>query len=307
MIARTAFLALLLSGTSAFAQKQQIVAMSEKGDRIEITISDQPFAVLQLNKDGKLPKPFMSPVRGPGGTVLTRKIYMVRKDRDSDHPHHKGIWVAVDEVNGVKFWAEKGKIVTRSAKVEVDPKRSQVIHIVNEWRNASGETQVVEDTKIDVTPDRVVSYDITFKAEKKPAEFHDTKEGLFGFRMVKSMQESQGGKVVSSSGKTGTKTLWGKTADWIDYTGEVDGKTFGVAIFDHPKNFRKSRYHVRNYGLFSINPWGEKSYAKNPVKPTVLKTGESLRLRYAMYIHAGDANAAKVGSVYKRWVREAGK
>lgn len=305
MIARTVFLVLLVGASTAFGAKKQIVQMAALDGKILITYGGKPFATYNLNKDGKLPKPFMSPVRGPDGTVMTRKIFFDRKG--GDHPHHKGIWVAVDEVNGVDFWAEKGKIVTRSAKIVETKGSAPKLHVVNEWRNASGETQVVEDTTITVYPNRVISYDITFKAEKKPVEFHDTKEGLFGFRMVDSMREREGGTVIGSNGKKGSKGLWGKAVDWIDYYGPINGKTYGVAIFDHPKNFRKSRYHVRNYGLFSINPWGEKAYARNPVKPTRLEKGEKLRLRYAMHIHAGTTKEANVEEAYEAWVKATGK
>ena len=312
MIARTVLLVLFLTG-SVFAADRPAVKLVSKNGKIEISIGGKPASTYNVNANGKLPKPYMWPVRGPGGTNLARPI--ARKG--DDHPHHKGIWVAIDEVNGVRFWAEKWKrdgkvvhckIVTRKIATSHDAKHgTATIHVVNAWNGPDGGTEVVEDTNITIHPNGVYSYDITFKAEKKPAEFHDTKEGLFGFRMVNAMREREGGKVVNSKGHKGTKACWVKPADWIDYSGEVHGQTFGVAIFDHPKNFRKSRYHVRNYGLFSINPFGEKAYARNPVKPTVIPRGKSLRLRYAIYVHAGNTNSAKVASVYKRWVKNAGR
>lgn len=302
MIARTALLVLLLSATATFGAQRQFVQMTDKKDRIEITYQGKPFAVLKLNKNGKLPKPYMYPVRYPGGPVLTRPIAV----KGNDHPHHKGIWVAVDEVNGVRFWAEKGKIITKSANIVRSKLQPPQIHIVNEWKAPSGKTEVTEDTLITVFPGPTLDYRITFKAGSKPVEFHDTKEGLFGFRMVNSMRTRQGGKIVNAKGQKGEKDCWGKPAAWVDYYGEVAGKTYGLAIFDDSKNFRPSRYHVRAYGLFSISPFGEKSYSrgKSPAKPVVIKPGKSLTLHYAMYIHAGDTNAAKVGSVYKKWVSE---
>ncbi len=301
MIARLIFASLLLVAGTAVAAPKSTVKLSIADDKtVVIRVDGKPFATFKPNYDGKLPKPFMFPVRGPGGTILTRPI----ERKGDDHPHHKGIWVAVDEVNGVRFWAEKGKIITRKLAKTSD----HSFRVINAWQNAAGETEVMEDTTITVTPDRVLSYDITFKAGKKPVEFHDTKEGLFGFRMVNSLREKEGGKVVGSNGKTGTKALWGKPCHWIDYTGKVGGKTVGAAIFDHPKNFRPSRYHVRNYGLFSINPFGQKAYTggKLPAQPYTLKPGESLRLRYAIYIHAGDTKSAHVNDVFKRWVHAAG-
>lgn len=299
MIVRIAAVLLLSAGTLSAAPKGTVKLKTLDGGRVEVWVNGEHFATYNPNDKGTAPKPYFYPVKGPGGTVLSRAI--ARKG--DDHPHHKGIWVAVDEVNGVRFWAEKGRIVTRKLRTSVSENTGH-IDVVNAWVGPSGTTEVTEITKIAIHPNRLMEYDITFKAGKKPVEFGDTKEGLFGFRMVNAMRERQGGRVVDSRGKKGTKACWGETAGWIDYDGQVDGKTFGVAIFDHPENFRKSRYHVRDYGLFSINPFGQKAYTKGklPAQPYTIRPGKTLRLRYAMYFHAGDTQSAKVESVYDAWV-----
>ena len=74
---------------------------------------------------------------------------------------------------------------------------------------------------------------------------------------------------------------------------------------DHPGNFRPSRYHVRNYGIFSISPFGEHAYTggKEPAKPVHLKAGEDLRLQYAIYFHGGDAVKGQVKDAYEQFMK----
>lgn len=287
----------LIASASAAAET---VKLKHDSEEITVTIGDEVFTVFRLS--GKLPKPFASPVYGPGEVVMTREI--AGPGVKVDHPHHKGIWVAIDEVSGNKHWAEQSKIVNVAGDSSSEGNPADLT-LQNHWLDKNDKPILEETTKISIFPNRLMIYDITFKALDKPVTFDDTKEGLFGFRMVDSMRENETGKVVNSDGLKGSKQAWGKTADWVDYYGQIDGKTFGVALMDHPDNFRPSRYHVRNYGLFSISPFGEQSYAKQGAKPVTLEPGKTLRLRYGLYIHAGDTEAAKVAEVYKDFVEHA--
>ncbi|HET6327268.1 MAG TPA: DUF6807 family protein, partial [Planctomycetaceae bacterium] len=179
--------------------------------------------------------------------------------------------------------------------------------VVNHWLDRNKQTVLIETTTITIYANRLIAYDATLTAAKEPVTFDDTKEGLFGFRMVNSMRGSAG-TIVSSDGHQGEKECWGKTFPWVDYDGPVNGKLVGVAIFDNPHNFRPSRYHVRSYGLFSISPFGEHDYTngQKQAQPVNLAPGANLRLRYAIYIHDGDTKAGDVAGAYQKYVAESG-
>jgi hypothetical protein len=295
----------VLAPAASFAADEltakQTVQLVKKADTVEVAIGGEPFTVYNFSKD--LPKPFFSPVRSQGGVIITRGL-----EKPEDHPHHKGVWLSIDEVNEIGFWAEKGKILNVSIDVTAAQGNPARMKVVNHWLSNDGNPVVVETTNISIYNNRLMTYDITFTPGSGPVTFGDTKEGMFGIRVANTLREGKGGggTVVNAEGLRGSKECWGKTSAWVDYYGPVDGQTHGVAIFDHPQNPRASRYHVRDYGLFTLSPFGGKSYTngKQEARPLVLKPGESFRLRYGLYVHPGDTQAAEVGEVYSFFAKQ---
>ena len=282
---------------SAQVQAEEKVTFKEKDGGLAVLVGDKPFTFLHNGPEWA--KPFLSPVHAPDGTIITRAI---GDPKDKDHPHHKGIWFSVDEVNKVKFWAEAGKIVNvKLEAVEGDPAQ---IKLKNHWLGKDELPIVIETTTISIFPSRLICYDATFTAAVEKVTFEDTKEGLFGIRVATTMREKVGGTVVNAEGMKGTKECWGQPSKWVDYTGPIEGKLYGAAIMDHPSNFRPSRYHVRDYGLFSVSPFGEGAYQNDGGKamPVELEEGKSLRLRYGLYVHTGGAEDGKVAEAYQQFL-----
>jgi hypothetical protein len=116
------------------------------------------------------------------------------------------------------------------------------------------------------------------------------------------------GHCINSEGDK-DKDCWGKRAKWVAYWGVIDGKTCGVAVFDHPTNLRHPTWwHARDYGLVAANPFGitdfEKGKHKRGAGDYTLKQGETLDLRYRFVFFAGTAEQAKIGEKYEQWVKE---
>ena len=111
------------------------------------------------------------------------------------------------------------------------------------------------------------------------------------------MDGDHGGHMVNAYGARGEAECWGRPAPWVDYVGPVEGQELGIAIFDHPTNFRyPTEWHVRNYGLFTANCWGLHHYTGDwSVRGDyALPEGDALHWRYRVYIHEGDTEAADV-------------
>jgi hypothetical protein len=112
----------------------------------------------------------------------------------------------------------------------------------------------------------------------------------------------EGGGVRDSEGRRGAEGIWSNAAAWCDYSGKVNGQWIGMTLMFHPDNFRPSWMHARSYGFVAANPFGRKAMRKGPPSRVVVKPGERLRLRYAIWIHGGngarDADCAAVSAEY---------
>lgn len=281
------------------------VHLKKNDGEVAITIGDQPFGTLHFEG---YKKPFIIDLRAPNGVVITRSL---DADAVKDHPHHKGLWFSVDEIDEHKHWVETQAITTRSVEILKADGNPASFQMENLWLDDDGKPLLKETTTVRVYGDRLIAYDATLTpAGDEPVSIGDTKEGFFAIRLRDELTEGKGtGQIVNANGEKGEKEAWGKASPWVDYSGKVEGKKVGVAIFDHPANFRPSRYHVRGYGLFAVNPFGESSYTngKNEAKPVQLKPGEKLQLRYAAYLHDGDTGSADVAGRFEKYVSDAAK
>ncbi|QEG33200.1 DUF6807 family protein [Bythopirellula goksoeyrii] len=276
------------------------VDIGQQGDNFLVSIDGQEFALYDTGKDNA--RPFFRNVRAADGTIVSRPI----SPPGGDHPHHTGIWVAVDKVNDIKFWAQEGRIKNRAVEVVETGSNPAVLKVKNDWLNPNGEVVLKERTTICIFENRLLIYDIRFTTGEEPVTFGDTEEGFFAFRMADSIREEATGEIVNADGLKTAKGCWGRQSNWVDYSGQVEGRKYGVAIFDHPLNFRPGRYHVRDYGLFAINPFGEHDYTegKLPAQPVTLPAESSLELQYGMYFHPGDVDAGNVARVYQDFLRK---
>jgi hypothetical protein len=319
-------LVLILGDLSLFAQKP--VELRKSGNQIEVVVGGKPFTTYYFGPDS--PKPYLHPLRSAAGTVVTRGFPM-RTDipgESRDHPHHRAMFFAHGDINGVDFWGEakfeekapvhvagktytsedlpKGRTVfTKLEEMESGPGFGKVradFHLVGpDGKVVAEETQAYTFRGGETT--RVIDCEFTIRALHTPVRMGDTKEGTFAIRVVKALQEPPG-KMLNSEGKTGEKEIWGKRANWVDYSGTVAGEKLGVAIFDNPANPRHPTYwHARGYGLFAVNPFGEHDYYNDPKRDgsLTLQPGKSLTLRYRVLIHHGDAAEAHLAEAYQEY------
>ena len=278
------------------------------GDVLEAKIGGKLFTRYHFGPN--YPRPFLYPFVGPKQTPVTRNFPMKADiaDETHDHPHHRSVWVAYGEVNGTDNWSEEqGHGWMKHQKFEEitgGPVFGR-IRSSNTWTGSDGTKQmsdVREFTFYNLDSERVVDVAVKFIASDGDVDLTDTKEGgIISVRVATSMDGDKGGTIVNAYGGRTESETWGKPAHWVDYYGRVDGKTMGITIMDHPSSFRyPSRWHVRDYGLFTANPFALKYYEpdKGWNGNHTMKNGEELNFKYRLYVHEGDTEQAQVGEKY---------
>ena len=291
------------------------VQITRLADRLRVEINGQLFTEYYY-KD--VPRPYCYPLIGPGDVAMTRDWPMKNTAGESqDHPHHRSLWFAHGAINGHDFWSEQkafGKTVHEDFLEVTSGKKEGVIRSANKWVAADGTVVCTDERTLRFynpgrANERLFDFEITLKASNGELTFGDTKEGTMAVRLAETMRlkgKVGKGHIVNSAGVRDGQT-WGKRAEWCDYYGPVEGKTVGIAIFDHPKNPRHPTWwHVRDYGLFAANPFGQHDFESLPDKTAgnlVVPAGKSVTFRYRFYLHEGDDQQAKVAEKYKQYVK----
>ena len=328
LIFANAAIAAVATLVPAIALGAEPVELKQKGNTIEVSIGGHPFTTYYFGPES--PKPYLHPLRSAQGTIVTRGYPMVTNipGESRDHPHHRALYFAHGDINGVDFWGEgeatpasetahgrryqssgelpTGRTVYRGgaeAKSGADSGSLEAdFDLVGPDGKAMGEETQEYIFRGDSST-RTIDCKFTIRANHGPLKMGDTKEGTFAIRVVKAL-EAPTGHMLNSSGGVGEKQIWGKRADWVDYSGRVGDEDLGIAIFDNPTNPKHPTYwHAREYGLFAVNPLGEHDFYNDPKRDgsITIPPGGTLTLRYRVLIHHGDASAARLPEAYRQY------
>jgi hypothetical protein len=327
---------LLFAAFLAFPAAGQ-VKITPGSQKIPVEINGKPFTDFYASGP-EVAKPYLWPLRAASGTYVTRMWPMekVAEEFDAqtgfavvngqstgkvpDHPHQRGLWFAHAKVNNLDFWniapidappynrPDRGKIVLNKMGEIKSGKDKGSIASTFDWTDHEGKPLLTETRVMTFYADptmRIVDFDITLTAVEK-VTFGDEKDGVFGIRLRPILQEDKGtGHIVNADGGASEKQVWGKPSAWCDYSGEINGEKVGIAILDNPGNpLRVARWHVRAYGLFAANPFGLSTFANDKKEDGVmtLDPGKSLRYRYRVIIHPGDAASAGIAKLWDKYI-----
>ena len=310
----TLFVAIVFA--SSAAADRPAVDVKEDAGRLVVMIGGQPFTTYHFaDAEGRpFVRPYFYPVRASDGTEVTSD-QLTAPDVDGkrpDHPHHRSLWVSHGDVNGADHWSFAQKPEPKQRHVRFNKLGGETLIELLEWETRGGggvllqEARAVRFFAFD-DGQRGIDFTLSFTPTGDKVTFGDTKEaGLCAVRVKKSISDKP--TLTNSRGQSGEKAIWGKPAEWCDLSGPVDGKTYGVAVLDHPKNPRHpATWHAREYGLLAANIFGLHDFDPKVKKGTgdfTIESGKTVTFRYRVVIHTGDAKGAKLDEKFRAYAAE---
>lgn len=247
------------------------------------------------------PRPFFFPFQGPSGVSLTRMGH----PGAPNHDHHRSIWFAHHDVDGIDFWSDNSRARIRQKQwmCYVDGERDCKAAFRLGWYADGNSQEILEQTVIAMLrPARdgetFLELQSSFRPVGETVPLGKTNFGFLAVRVAKSISAHfGGGKITDSEGRSGEPAIFGNRAKWMDYSGPVrDGGWEGITYFDHPDNPRfPTHWHVREDG------WMGASFCME--EGMTISSRNPLRLRYLLHAHGGKLDPEKASRVFVEFSR----
>jgi hypothetical protein len=267
-----------------------------------------------------------------------------RAGERTDHPHHVGLWLNYESVNGLDFWNHSTAI-----PFEKRTAYGTIIHQEVTGMKAAGNKATLTSTATWIRPDGVTLLDektthhftvknnrfiidrvTTLTAKDTAVFFKDVKDGFFAIRVARELEmpsqqadvfvDSHGNKTtvakVNNEGVTGRyygssglqgDSVWSSQGPWVYLQGRKEGRTITIGMFDHPQNVGYPAYwHARGYGLFALNPLGRAIFSNG--KETLnftLQPHTAVTFRYRVVVASNQKmNAAEMNALANDFSKE---
>lgn len=321
-------IAALMVMSSLAAQNEKGFEFKENKEKKEMQVLYNGRLLTAYCYYDSVMKPVLFPVNTVDGITITRGYPLTpRNGERTDHPHHIGIWMNYESVNGLDFWNNSTAIPLENRHrygsihhISFSPgkrnKTKTTLSTTAGWIGPDGKKILNESTEyyFTVKDNRlIIDRKTILTALEEEVVFKDVKDGFFAIRVARELEhpsqqkdifiDAQGNKTdvpeldnegvtgmyTSSNGKKGD-SVWGTKGEWVKLTGIKDGRKVTIAIFDHPFNPGYPAYwHTRGYGLFAVNPLGKNVFSngKEALNLTLLP-GTSVTFQYRVVVASGE-------------------
>jgi Methane oxygenase PmoA len=319
---------IFLSQPNAQSKKDQIQLISKaKEHKVEVLVDGKLFTSYFYPSDSVLKKPVLFPILTSKGTTITRGYpFATRAGERVDHPHHVGMWLNYESVNGFDFWNNSTAIKDRTKYGTIKHtgivqskggKGQGNLSVTADWidTDGKGKNLLKETTKYVFYAkgnQRIIDRITTLTAQSEEVMFKDVKDGMFAIRVARELEhpsdkpdifvdangiETKVDK-LDNTGITGNyhspenvngEAVWSTRGKWMNLSGKIKDEDISIAIIDHPSNVNYPTFwHARGYGLFAANPLGEKIFSKEKKELNFkLAPNQSVTFKYRTVITSG--------------------
>jgi hypothetical protein len=329
---KTALIAAVFGGVAIAASRTSAQAPSSRA----YALVPVPYGMQLRTPDGRVVFDYMTkkpedvgltspsaacfhPVNTPSGERVTNLA-------PSDHPHHRGMYMAWHDaefrepipppktptapafgwnITKADFWGwgqyapREGKVIqNRTVQLTKADAAHAELEIHNDWMNNTRK-MVDEATSVSVAErEGVYVIDLTFRVNPL-VDYQLNRQSFSGFNFQarkdgESYYTNSAGPVTLRDAHYSTPELNWPPAPWYGYVITLaGGKTVGAAVLDHPSN-PPSTWH-QSRGLWMLNP----NIAA--LGPVMIRANQPLTLRYRVVVHDGPTPTAVVDKLSDEW------
>jgi len=245
--------------------------------------------------------PYFYPLNGlASGTSLTSESAL-------PYPHHRGLWLGCEPLNGGDYWADNGleSGQVKSVGLELGKATEQSAVFTNRcrWIRKDALSACSDERKftVSILDEHIWIIDAEIKlTANEDIEIKKAKHSFFAIRAASDISCNYGGILMNSEGGIGAKGTYGKEATWCGYHGKRAGRlnvVEGIAVMTHPDNPWRPIWFTREYGHLSPSPFNFLDKAWRLAK------GKSIQLKYRVALHVGSPKEANLDGVYKQWIK----
>lgn len=289
----------LLTGGPGSQQKEQVTVIDD-GEHLNVKVAEKP--VLTYNHAiVKAPKRdeayydksgYIHPLYTPSGKVIS-------DDFNPDHPHQHGIMLSWRKIlfegrenNGWDQKSQLGKVehnqVNSFSGGPVFGSFTTTIDHIDLTKKSGPVTMLKEVWQV-----RVYALDEQFLFDIRSNQKCATDQPVtidkihYGGMTVRGHADWHGAEAYNYLTSEGKDKLTGNQSrpSWVEMYGRLGAETAGIAILDHPGNFRFPQ-PVR---LHPTMPYF--CFAVASLDPFIIEPGKSFDSRYRYYVHDGKPNA----------------
>jgi hypothetical protein len=162
-------------------------------------------------------KPVLFPIRTVSGITVTRGYPIAPSTGErTDHPHHVGLWMNYESVNGLDFWNNSDAISPEKKPLYGSIRHQRILYMKaqsakgnlktsSHWVDHKGNVLIEEMTEFifSVQGDAfIIDRRSTLKAVAEEVLFKDVKDGMLGIRVARELElpSQQEDKFVDAHG-----------------------------------------------------------------------------------------------------------